>query len=91
MVETGLESCHSHNPHDLNSPCMVQHGAARFAMHCVIIACASSRQPLAPRALGEAVARRVASSPHASEGVCEGSPVIGALSLSFEHFELGMW
>eukprot|EP00435_Cladocopium_sp_Y103_P015931 s564_g3.t3 len=28
----------------------------------------------------EAVARRVASSPHASEGVFEGSPVIGALS-----------
>eukprot|EP00438_Fugacium_kawagutii_P032284 Skav203494 [mRNA] locus=scaffold2089:19863:24283:- [translate_table: standard] len=30
----------------------------------------------------EAVARRVASSPHASEGVYEGSPVIGTLSLS---------
>jgi hypothetical protein len=51
-----------------------------------LLCIASSRQPLAPRALGEAVARRVASSPHASEGVC-GSPVIGALSLSFE---LGM-
>lgn len=30
----------------------------------------------------EAVARRVASSPHASEGIYEGSPVIGTLSLS---------
>ena len=50
MVETGLfESCHSHNSHDLNSPCMVQQDLPW-------IACASSRQSLAPQALGEAVA-----------------------------------